>query len=141
MRAGEDAFYVYVSDATTDTLGDPFGPVTQGGLVVIPPLQYHENGTVTLSLFGPDAEIRLAIETVPSPVDVTIEEISGLEATAVAVETHLSERQREAIETAVEPGYYEIPREAGHEDIATVLNCAPSTAAEHLKKLNQSSSL
>lgn len=134
VRAGEDAFYVYVRDATTDALGDLFGPITQGGLVVIPPIQYHEDGTVTFSLFGPDAEIQAAIETVPSPVDVTIEEISGLEATATAVETHLSERQREAIETAVELGYYEIPREAGHDDIARVLNCAPSTAAEHLQK-------
>ncbi|WP_433627586.1 helix-turn-helix domain-containing protein [Halomicrococcus sp. NG-SE-24] len=133
-RVGEDAFYVYVRDATTDALGELFGPITQGGLVVVPPIRYHEDGTVTFSLFGPDAEIQAAIETVPGPVDVTIEEIGGLDATAATVETHLSERQREAIETAFELGYYEIPREASHTDIAAAIDCAPSTAAEHLRK-------
>ena len=133
-RAGENAFYVYVRDATTDELGDLFGPITRGGLVVIPPVRYHEDGTVTFSLFGPDAEIQAAFETVADPVDVTIEEISGLETTAVAAETRLSDRQREALEAAVELGYYEIPREAGHEDVAAALDCAPSTAAEHLRK-------
>ena len=133
-RAGDDAFYVYVRDATTDALGDLFGPITQGGLVVVPPIRYHEDGTVTFSLFGPDDEIEAAIETVPSPVDVTVEGIGGLEATTATVETRLSERQREAIEAAVELGYYEVPREAGHAEVATAIDCAPSTAAEHLRK-------
>jgi ribosome-associated translation inhibitor RaiA len=133
-RAGEDAFYVYVRDATTDALSDLFDPITRGGLVVVPPIRYHEDETVTFSLFGPDDEIGAAIETVPSPVDVTIEEIGGLAATAATVETRLSERQRETIETAVELGYYEVPREASHEDVATAIDCAPSTAAEHLRK-------
>ncbi len=134
VRDGEDAFYVYVRDDTTDALGDLFGPITEGGLVVIPPIRYHEDGTVTFALFGPDAEIQAALETVPAPVDVTIEEVGGLGATTAAVETHLSERQREALEAAVELGYYEIPRKVGHADVADVLDCAPSTAAEHLRK-------
>ena len=134
VRAGEDAFYVYIRDATTDALGDLFGPITRGGLVVVPPIRYHEDGTVTFSLFGPDEEIGAAIETVPSPVDVTIEEVGGLAATTAAVETHLSDRQQEAIEAAVELGYYEIPREASHTEVAEALDCAPSTAAEHLRK-------
>ena len=134
VRAGEDAFYVYIRDATTDALAELFGPITRGGLVVIPPIRYHEDGTVTFSLFGPDAEMQMALENVASPVDVTVEEISGLGATAVTAETHLSERQREAIEAAYELGYYEVPREADHTDVAAIIDCAPSTAAEHLRK-------
>lgn len=133
-RAGAGSFYVYVRDATTEALGDLFGPITQGGLVVVPPIRYHEDGTTTFSLFGPDAEIQAAIETVPGPVEVTIERITGLERAPATVETRLSERQREAIEAAVELGYYEVPREASHEDVAASIDCAPSTAAEHLRK-------
>ena len=133
-RTGEEAFYVYVRDATTDALGDLFEPITRGGLIAIPPIRYHEDGTVTFSLFGPDAELQAAIESVPDPIEVTVEEVSGLDATAEAVETLLTERQREAVETAVELGYYEVPREAGHADVAEALGCAPSTAAEHLRK-------
>lgn len=134
VEAGEDAFYAYIRDATTDALQDLFGPITTGGLVVVPPIVYHEDGTVTLSLFGPTDEMQDAIEAVPSPIDVTIEEIGGLAATRPAVEARLSDRQRDAITTALELGYYEIPREVSHEDVAEAIDCAPSTAAEHLRK-------
>lgn len=65
---------------------------------------------------------------------VRVSKISGLAATAAAVETSLSEHQGEAMEVAVELGYYEIPRQAGHEDVAAALDCASGTAAEHLRK-------
>ncbi|MFC7232912.1 hypothetical protein ACFQMM_18965 [Saliphagus sp. GCM10025308] len=72
VRDGVDAFYVYVRDDTTDALGELFDPVTQGGLVVIPPIRYREDGSVAFSIFGPDAEIQAAIEAVPDPIDVTV---------------------------------------------------------------------
>jgi hypothetical protein len=133
VRTGNGAFYVYVRDATTDALADLFDPITRGGVVVVPPIRYHEDGTVTFSLFGPGTEIQSAVDAVPDPVEVTVEEVGGLAATA-AVETRLSRRQREAVEAAVELGYYEVPREAGHSEVAEALDCAPSTAAEHLRK-------
>jgi predicted DNA binding protein len=46
----------------------------------------------------------------------------------------LSDRQREALEVAVELGYYDTPREATHTDIAAELDCAPNTASDHLQK-------
>ncbi|KTG09007.1 DNA-binding protein [Haloprofundus marisrubri] len=132
--AGADAFYVYIRDATTNELSDLFGPITHGGLVVVPPIRYHEDGTVTFSVFGPDSEIQHAVESVPDVVDVTIEEISGLTSMAAVLETQLSRRQREAVDVAVELGYYEVPRKSNTKDIAAVLECSPSTAAEHLRK-------
>ncbi len=59
-----------------------------------PPIEYHQNGTVTFSLFGP----------------------------------------AEYIQAALSLGYYGVPRTASHEDVAEELDCAPSTAAEHLRK-------
>lgn len=46
----------------------------------------------------------------------------------------LTARQREAVEAALSLGYYDIPREASYEDVAEAMGCAPSTAAEHLRK-------
>ena len=134
VPAGEDAFYAYIRDATTDALQEMFGPITHGGLVVVPPIVYHEDGTVTLSLFGPTDEMQAGIDAVPQPVEVSIEEVGGLAATRPAVEARLSDRQREALTAALELGYYEIPREATHEEVAEAIDCAPSTAAEHLRK-------
>jgi hypothetical protein len=133
-RTGSEAFYVYVRDATTDALAELFGPITEGGIVVVPPIRYHEDGTVTLSLFGPEAEIQAGIEAVPDPVTVSIEAVGGLARTAAAAETRLSPRQRAAVLAAIELGYYEVPRTASHGDVAEAIDCAPSTAAEHLRK-------
>jgi len=132
--AGEDAFYVYIRDATTDPLRDLFGPITTGGVVVVPPIVYHPDGTVELSVFGPDEEVQAGVAEIPDPVEVTIRQVGGLTGTEVATESQVTDRQREAVEAALGLGYYDVPRTASHEDVADALDCAPSTAAEHLRK-------
>lgn len=126
-------FYAYVRDATTTALGELFEPVTHGGLVAVPPIRYREDGTVSFSLFGPDAELQAAIDAVPDPVEVCIEAVGGL-AGAAAAETRLSGRQREALETGLSLGYYDVPRRCSGADVAEAMECAPSTAAEHLRR-------
>lgn len=134
-RIDEQSCYVYVRDATTDTLQAMFSPISSGGLIAVPPIEYEPDGTVVFSMFGPDDEIQDAVEGVSVPVDVTIEEVGGLNSTAATIEATFTDRQREVAETAVQLGYYDIPRSASQEDIAAELNCAPSTIAEHLRKV------
>lgn len=133
-RINEQSCYVYVRDATTDSLQELFEPISDGGLVVVPPIKYEPDGTVVFSIFGPDDELQNAIETVSVPVEVTIEAVGGLTETTAAVEARLTDRQRDVVETGVGLGYYDIPRTASQEDIAAELDCAPSTVAEHLRK-------
>ena len=133
-RIDERSCYVYVRDATTDSLDEMFAPISSGGLVVVPPIEYQPDGTVTLSIFGPDDELQNAVKNLSAPVDVSIEAVGGLADTTTAVEARLTDRQREVVETAVELGYYDVPRTASQEDIAAELDCAPSTVAEHLRK-------
>lgn len=133
-RIDERSCYVYVRDATTDSLQEMFSPIVSGGLIVVPPIEYEPDGTVVFSMFGPDDEVQEAIEAVSVPVDMTIEAVGGLAGTTAVIESHLTDRQRDVVETAVELGYYDIPRSASQEDIAAELECAPSTIAEHLRK-------
>ena len=51
-----------------------------------------------------------------------------------AVDASLTARQRAAVRAALDLGYYDVPREADHEAVADAIDCAPSTAAEHLRK-------
>ena len=132
--ADERNFYAYLMCETTEPARELFGTFTRGRLVVIPPMEYAPDSTVSLSLVGTPAEIQAAIDGVPDPVKVEVTEISGLETASESVEALLSDRQREAAVSALELGYYEIPREASHEDVATAIGCAPSTAAEHIRK-------
>ncbi|NEU55326.1 helix-turn-helix domain-containing protein [Halorussus sp. MSC15.2] len=46
----------------------------------------------------------------------------------------LTDRQREAVRTAYEMGYYEVPREATTEDVAAEFGVDSSTVAEHLQR-------
>jgi len=133
-RVDDRSCYVYVRDATTDSLQEMFAPLSVGGLVVVPPVEYNPDGTVAFSIFGPDAELQEAITEIGIPVDMEIETVGGLAETARAVEARLTDRQREVVETAVELGYYDIPRTASQDEIAAELDCASSTVAEHLRK-------
>jgi len=131
---GEDAFYVYVRDETTESLAELFGPVSQGGLVVVPPIVYGADGAVTLTIFGPDDELQAAMGSIPDPIEVTVEAVGSLATSRVAPTARLTDRQREAAEAAFDLGYYDVPRTTDHEAVADALDCAPSTAAEHLRK-------
>ncbi len=130
----ERSFYAYVRDATNESLRAVFDQFDRGSVVSLPPIEYRADGTLAYSIVGPADAVSRAIEGIPEPIAVTVEEVGGLAAAPGVLEATLSDRQQEAIEAAVELGYYEIPREAGHEDVARAIGCAPSTAAEHLQK-------
>jgi len=135
--AGDDAFYAYIFDEMTPISRAMFEPTSYRGLVVVPPIVYHEDGTVSMSAFGPSAVIQRAIDAVPDPVEATVRSVGGLTGLPQVTESYLSERQQAALETGLELGYYAVPREASQEDVAAALDCAPSTAAEHLRKGEQ----
>lgn len=132
--AGSEAFYAYLYDEMTPASRQLFEPVTYGGVVVVPPIRYRENGDVSVSVFGPPERIQAGVEEVPPPMAVSIDSIGGLTGLPQARESYLSERQQEALAVGLELGYYAVPREASQEDVAAELECAPSTAAEHLQK-------
>jgi len=135
--AGDDAFYAYVFDELTPASRAMFEPVSYRGLVVVPPIVYHDDGRASISAFGPVDVIQRAIEAVPDPLEATVRSVGGLTGVPGATESYLSERQQEALEAGLELGYYAIPREADQGDVAAALSCAPSTAAEHLRKGEQ----
>jgi len=132
--AGDDAFYAYIFDEMTTTSRAMFEPTSYRGLVVVPPILYHEDGRVSMSAFGPAEVIQRAIEQLPEPVEATVQSVGGLTGLPQVTESYLSERQQAALEAGLELGYYAVPRAADQEDVAAALDCAPSTAAEHLRK-------
>lgn len=133
-EVGDDAFYVYIRDATNEAIRELFDIVDRSPAVVVPPVEYARDGTVSYSVVGPSAEIGTAIDRIPEPIDVTVTEVGTIEGAPGVEQAALSDRQREAVETALALGYYEVPRDASHEDVADEMGCAPSTAAEHLRK-------
>jgi predicted DNA binding protein len=114
-------------------LRELFEITNQSPVVVVPPIEYVD-GTVSYSVYGPADDIQAAIDAIPDPISVAVTEISGLKSVPGVLESLLTDRQREAVKAALSLGYYDVPRSASHEAVAEAMDCAPSTAAEHLRK-------
>ncbi|WP_438267224.1 helix-turn-helix domain-containing protein [Haladaptatus pallidirubidus] len=132
-RLSDDEFYCYIHNETTAVDGALFAAFTRESVVQISPIEYHDDGRATFAVVGPSAEPQDPTADAPPGIDLRVERI-GDGAFGRAVTAGLSERQRAAAVIAVELGYYDVPRRASHEDVAAALDCAPSTAAEHLRK-------
>lgn len=133
METGDSCFYTYFQNELNEISKQLFATLTRGSLLIVPPYAYGD-GSVTISLFGPTDEVQAAVANVPAPFEVKVNEVNGLGAIPGLSEPLLSERQHEALEAAKDIGYYDTPRQGTYEDIAARIGCAPSTAAEHLRK-------
>jgi len=132
---GPESGYLLVRfDPSQTVLGEHlFELLASSALVVLRPVVYRE-GTVRAQFVGEDAEIQTVMDHFPSSVDVEVHAITGTIPQPETAAEQLSERQREALRVALAVGYYDSPRRATHEDVADRLDCAPSTASEHLQK-------
>lgn len=126
--------YCYLAGESTAGERALFENFTQGSLLTVPPITIHADTSSTFTLIGNSEDIQAAVEGVPDAVDVTVEEVGGERVAADSVVGALAPRQREAIEVALELGYYHIPRDGTIDDVAEALDCATATAAEHLQK-------
>lgn len=129
---GGESFFVYIRDETTEGLKSILELASHFSFVILPPVKWSEDGILTCSLFGPEDQIQSTLQIIPEFFDVSILKVT--ETLPSMVGPSLTHRQREAVEIALEIGYYDVPRTASHEDVASELNCAPSTASEHLRK-------
>jgi len=117
----------------TSPMGILFDALAREGLIVVKPIRYRD-GSAHATWVGEPEVLQQTIAALPEAIDVELEAIGDLSGGDQSPLESLSGRQREALEAAIEVGYYEQPRNATHEDIAAVLDCAPSTASEHLLK-------
>jgi len=132
-KTDEEA-YCFLSGSVGPASRALFENFTRGSLLTVPPVLCHEDGSSTFTLVGSDGDIQAAIDGVPPGVGVTVRQVGGENVTHDSAVGHLSARQREAVETAISLGYYNLPRTATTEDIGNELGCSTATAAEHLRK-------
>jgi predicted DNA binding protein len=80
----------------------------------------------SLSEFQPRVEVR--------GVDVTLRGVYSDTETALGDEYGLSAKQREALVTAAELGYYDIPRQASLSDVADEIGISSQAVSERLRR-------
>ncbi|WP_226480402.1 helix-turn-helix domain-containing protein [Natrinema amylolyticum] len=132
-RTGDRTFTVYVRDVPEGVDERLLELFTERSLVVLPPLEYRSDWTVRFSVVGESADLRRALEGIPDGIETTVDRVGEYDGGDAAVGA-LTARQRETLRVARDLGYFDVPRSASVEDVAAELDCAPGTAAEHLRK-------
>jgi predicted DNA binding protein len=129
----EHSFYSYVCQETRPEGEAWRQSFAERNLVVIPPLEYDERG-VRLTIVGESDDLQALLGDLPAGIDVTVEAIGDYDRRHATIAGSLTDRQLEAIEVAVDLGYYAVPRGASLAEVAAELGCAESTASNHLRK-------
>lgn len=127
-----DDSHVYVISFTAPDLPDSLEE-TAADLVGTCDPEVDERGA-TMSLVGPHEAISGQLsEYEQAGVSPDLQRIGGYDGPDYPLDD-LTDRQREVIERAWEMGYYEVPKEASAEEIATELDLDSSTVNEHLQR-------
>jgi DNA-binding CsgD family transcriptional regulator len=100
------------------------------------PIEGTDDNALRVTMVGKtNAALQEALAAVPEELEPTVERIGTYRGTQGDVEAILTERQREVLDTALDLGYYESPRETTQQDIADELDVAVGTVGEHLQKI------
>ncbi|MGQ3328274.1 helix-turn-helix domain-containing protein [Halorubrum sp. FL23] len=98
----------------------------------LPPVVFLDTGAVRFEAVGETGALGAFHEALADLSDATIERVREFD--RAASPSRLTDRQRAALEAAVEAGYYEVPRDGTIADVAAALDCSTSTAGELVRK-------
>ncbi|OIB55980.1 helix-turn-helix domain-containing protein [Natrialba sp. SSL1] len=130
----DETFYVYICQETRQEdirWREAFAALD---LVVVPPIVYDSVADFYMTIVGAGDDLQALLDGLPDEIGVDVRAIGEYDRRHVPLSGDLTERQFEALEAAVEVGYFEVPREAGVDEVADELGCASSTASRLLQK-------
>lgn len=131
----EGSFYSYVCQGYTEADEAFFAAFAELSLVVVPPLVYDGEGRTRVTVVGRGDSLGELVEALRAGgVGVEVLEVGAYDRRHGTVTAGLTDRQREALETATGLGYYAAPRRASLADVAAALDVASGTASELLRR-------
>lgn len=135
VSTGEDHVTVYAHIVPTDTIVDLLSLFREYELILNMPLEYTGEQSLRARIVGEEAVLREVIPEVPAEIGLNLERIGDYVPEEERLFSMLTDRQRETLQAALDVGYYRVPREATHQDVADYLNRSDGTVGEHLRKI------
>ena len=132
LADADEGTYAFVRQREFEFPDAVMGLVADARVVFLPPIAFREDGAVGVEAVGDSEDLHDLHAGLNELGDARIERVHAFERRRPPAA--VTERQRAALEAAVDLGYYEVPRTAGVADVADRLDCAPSTAGELLRK-------
>lgn len=134
FNTGGETFHAHVHFEPAETVSRLLEIANEHRLTIDPPLKFVGDG-LRVTVAGHQDDVREAAFAIPDNVSVTLERTTKYNPERDSLLDALTERQREVLVAALEAGYYEVPREATHQDVAERLDCSAGTVGEHLRKI------
>ncbi|WP_179264491.1 helix-turn-helix domain-containing protein [Natrinema halophilum] len=127
-----DGTYTFLQQDDYEFSPTVLDTIAESQVIFLPPVVFFDTGTVQFEAVGEATSLSTFHEELSTLGDLTIEHVHDFERTHSP--SHLTARQRAALEAAVSVGYYEVPRDGTVADVASVLDCSTSTAGELIRK-------
>ncbi|GKZ14893.1 helix-turn-helix domain-containing protein [Haladaptatus sp. T7] len=102
------------------------------------PVEFVDTATgrgVRVTFLGTERALSEALGDVPDDFGIELERMGDYSSRISDPVATLTDRQREVLAVAVRKGYYEIPRETTHREIADELSVAPGTVSKQLQRI------
>ncbi|ELY60796.1 helix-turn-helix domain-containing protein [Natronolimnohabitans innermongolicus] len=128
---GSDGCYSYIRNELGAYNSALATALQRETLAVIPPIEYLPDRRMLVSLVVTERDFRDILEEIPDELTV---DVIGVGSIPQIPRSQLTAKQRRAMRTAWENGYYEIPRTATLEEVAAELDCSVSTASDLLRR-------
>jgi predicted DNA binding protein len=135
--SGSNGIHAFVSLDASASDGLLVDMAHRHALIIDTPITF-DGDTMRVTLVGTETGLRNMLQSMPDDVDFAVHDAGEYDPGSNDLLSPLTDRQLEVFETAVEQGYYDVPRRATHRDLAGTLGCAPSTVDEHLRKAESS---
>jgi predicted DNA binding protein len=137
--SGDDRWMSVSQFETTDTVRQILERRRNSDIVVETPIQINANGSLRVTYLGSESELQSLFQQVSTDTDLSFEvlETGTYEPDDASLTRLLTARQQEVLEAAVRVGYYSAPRDGTHQDVAEDVGIAPTTAGEHLRKIEE----
>lgn len=131
---GAESAHVWACETTRDTTRSWRGAFADRALVVVPPVRFDDDAVLGMTLVGEGGDVQAVLDGMPSDVELTVDRIGPVDRPGGPLAGALTARQLEAVTTAFDQGYYEVPRRADLAGVADTMGCAESTASQVLRR-------
>jgi HTH DNA binding domain len=129
---------LYLHCRTSGLVDDLLTILREQQIVLDWPMRYIDNGGergLQLTVLGTSEAIRRAAGDVPAGITLRLERMGEYEPDTGNLSSILTERQEALFDLAVREGYYEVPRETTHRELADELGLTTGTVSERLQRI------
>ncbi len=133
VALAKSGYHAFIQADSTDAGNALLKIAHDHALIVDTPLEFTDYG-LRATIVGTHENLRAALRDIPDSLQFVVDNAGTYIPGNEDLLSPLTDRQLEVFETAVQEGYYDVPRRATHQDIAENLDCSPSTVDEHLRK-------